>query len=90
MVPSPWRIQDTYGKTKKIRFLVRHSRHFIKIQFWAMGSKNYWSLTTIQNMYSNKVLIINFMFELYLNPLVELIILNVQCITYGDLVFVKS
>ena len=81
MVPSPWRIQDTYGKTKKIRFLVRHSRHY---QDSILGN-------VIKELFEpDKVIIMNFMFKLYLNSLIELIILNVQCITYGDLVFVES
>ena len=81
MVPSPWRIQDTYGKTKKIRFLVRHSRQY---QDSILGNG-------IKELFEpDKVIIMNFMFKLYLNSLIELIILNVQCITYGDLVFVES
>ena len=88
MVPSPWRIQDTYGKTKKIRFLVRHSRHY-QDSILGNGIKELFESHN-NSKYPNKVIIINFMFELYLNSLIELITLNVQCITYGDLVFVES
>ena len=59
-------------KTKKIRFLVRHSRHY-QDSILGNGIKEVLE-SHINSNILKKVIIINFMFELYLNSLVELII----------------
>ena len=46
MVPSPWRIQDTYGKNKENPLFSEAFLGIIKIQFGTVGLNNFLSLNS--------------------------------------------